>query len=67
MVKSQPTDPLSMFATEAEGLDGSDPLSMIARGEDVKPPSPTPSFGRARSVSNYIFVRFFLNFVVTLS
>ena len=42
-------DPLSMFSSASSGsdLDGTDPLSMLARGEDV---SSIPSFGRKRLV-----------------
>ena len=38
-------DPLSMFSNASSGsdLDGTDPLSMLARGEEV---SSIPSFGR---------------------
>ncbi|XP_057310899.1 VPS35 endosomal protein-sorting factor-like [Hydractinia symbiolongicarpus] len=42
--KQTPSDPLSLFASP-EGLDGTDPLSLLARGEDV------PSFGRKKKGS----------------
>eukprot|EP00111_Clytia_hemisphaerica_P021436 TCONS_00063087-protein len=42
--KEIPTDPLSIIASSSE-FDGTDPLSLMARGDDAK-----PSFGRKKDV-----------------
>lgn len=43
-------DPLSTTSVAPSGLDGCDPLSLIARGEAQPGPS-IPTFGRERLVS----------------
>ena len=44
MTKPIPTDPLSIIASSSE-FDGTDPLSLMAKGDDL-----TPSFGRKKEV-----------------
>ena len=49
MKKEIPTDPLSIIASSSD-FDGTDPLSLMARGDDSK-----PSFGRKKDVSHSVF------------